>query len=104
MLRDEKIVDLRLRAWQGIWRLGVSANNAGTSRNMHKTLADLGMLENTEPRVAAAIHVMEQHIDAPVAIEAIAGQIKLSVRMLEYLFRKTLDMSPAAYRQKILGV
>jgi transcriptional regulator GlxA family with amidase domain len=64
-------------------------------------LVSLGMLENNEPRVAAAIHVMEQHIDDPVAIDAIARQIKLSVRMLEYLFRKTLDMSPAAYYRRL---
>ena len=64
-------------------------------------LVSLGMLENNEPRVAAAIHVMEQHIDEPVAIGQIARRIKLSVRMLEYLFRQTLDMSPAAYYRRL---
>ena len=64
-------------------------------------LVSLGMLENNEPRVAAAIHVMEQHIDEPVAIDQIARRIKLSVRMLEYLFRQTLDMSPAAYYRRL---
>jgi transcriptional regulator GlxA family with amidase domain len=60
-------------------------------------LVSLGMLENTEPRVAAAIHVMEQHIDDTLGIAQIAAQVELSVRMLEYLFRQTLDLSPAAY-------
>jgi transcriptional regulator GlxA family with amidase domain len=64
-------------------------------------LVSLGMLENNEPRVAAAIHVMEQHIDEPLAIDAIAGRVRLSVRMLEYLFRQTLDMSPAAYYRRL---
>jgi transcriptional regulator GlxA family with amidase domain len=64
-------------------------------------LVSLGMLENSEPRVAAAIHEMEQHIDEPVAVDQIARRIQLSVRMLEYLFRQTLDMSPAAYYRRL---
>jgi transcriptional regulator GlxA family with amidase domain len=64
-------------------------------------LVSLGMLENNEPRVAAAIHVMEQHIDELVAIDDIAQRLRLSVRMLEYLFRQTLDMSPAAYYRRL---
>lgn len=64
-------------------------------------LVSLGMLENNEPRVAAAIHVMEQHIDEPVPVKTVAGQVNISVRMLEYLFRQTLDMSPAAYYRRL---
>ena len=64
-------------------------------------LVSLGMLENSEPRVAGAIHVMEQHIDELVAIDDIAQRVRLSVRMLEYLFRQTLDMSPAAYYRRL---
>ena len=64
-------------------------------------LVSLGMLENNEPRVAAAIHVMEQHIDEPIGIADIASRIRLSVRMLEYLFRQTLNMSPAAYYRRL---
>jgi transcriptional regulator GlxA family with amidase domain len=55
------------------------------------------MLENKEPRVAAAIQVMEQHIDELVSICEVADTVGISVRMLEYLFRGTLNMSPAAY-------
>ncbi len=64
-------------------------------------LVSLGMLENNEPRVAAAIHVMEQHIDEPVAIQVIARDLEISIRMLEYLFRQTLNMSPAAYYRRL---
>jgi transcriptional regulator GlxA family with amidase domain len=64
-------------------------------------LVSLGMLENNEPRVAAAIHVMEQYIDEPISVKTISAQVKISVRMLEYLFRQTLDMSPAAYYRRL---
>lgn len=64
-------------------------------------LVSLGMLENSEPRVAAAIHVMERYIDDPLSIAQIAAQVDLSVRMLEYLFRQTLDLSPAAYYRRL---
>jgi transcriptional regulator GlxA family with amidase domain len=64
-------------------------------------LVSLGMLENSEPRVAAAIHVMEQCIDEPITIKMIAAQVDISVRMLEYLFRQILNMSPAAYYRRL---
>ena len=41
------------------------------------------------------------HHGHALAIEQIARRIKLSVRMLEYLFRQTLDMSPAAYYRRL---
>ncbi len=66
-----------------------------------QSLVSLGMLENNEPRVAAAIHVMEQYIDEPIAVKAIAHRVKISVRMLEYLFKQTLNMSPAAYYRRL---
>ncbi|MCP4390508.1 MAG: GlxA family transcriptional regulator [Gammaproteobacteria bacterium] len=64
-------------------------------------LVSRGLLEGKEPRVAAAIHVMEQHIDDTLSIPQVAAQIDLSVRMLEYLFRQTLDLSPAAYYRRL---
>jgi transcriptional regulator GlxA family with amidase domain len=64
-------------------------------------LVSLGMLENNEPRVAAAIHLMEQHIDDTLTIVQVAQQLDLSVRMLEYLFRQTLNLSPAAYYRRL---
>ena len=64
-------------------------------------LVSLGMLEGNEPRVAAAIHVMEQHIDDTLSIRQVAEQVGLSVRMLEYLFRQTLELTPAAYYRRL---
>ncbi len=64
-------------------------------------LVSLGMLETREPRVAAAIHVMEQHIDDTLSILQIAELVELSVRMLEYLFQQTLDQTPAAYYRRL---
>ena len=64
-------------------------------------LVSLGMLEAREPRVAAAIHVMEQHVDEPLSIAEVAARINLSIRMLEYLFQQTLEHSPAAYYRRL---
>jgi transcriptional regulator GlxA family with amidase domain len=64
-------------------------------------LVSLGMLESHEPRVAAAIRVMEQHVDDTLNIEQVAAQLDLSVRMLEYLFRDTMNLSPAAYYRRL---
>ena len=64
-------------------------------------LVSLGSLENREPRVAAAIHLMEQHIDETISIAEIAERLKLSVRMLEYLFAQTLGASPGAYYRRL---
>ncbi len=64
-------------------------------------LVSLGMLENHEPRVAAAIQIMEQHIDETIAVSEIAQRLGLSIRMLEYLFAQTLNLSPAAYYRRL---
>lgn len=64
-------------------------------------LVSLGMLENREPRVAAAIQIMEQHIDEVISIIEIAERLNLSVRMLEYLFNQTLNLSPGAYYRRL---
>lgn len=49
-----------------------------------------------DERVRRAILVMEQHVAEPLAIETIAGKLKLSTRQLERLFQDTLGQSPAA--------
>lgn len=64
-------------------------------------LVSLGMLENSEPRVAAAIQIMQKHIDETIPVESIAAQMNLSVRMLEYLFAQTLKLSPGAYYRRL---
>ena len=59
------------------------------------------MLDAREPRVAAAIRVMEQHIEDTLNIDQVAAQVNLSVRMLEYLFRETMSLSPGAYYRRL---
>ena len=60
-------------------------------------LVSLGLVENREPRVAAAIQLMEKQIDETILISAIEKKLNLSVRMLEYLFAQTLGVSPGAF-------
>lgn len=64
-------------------------------------LVSLGLLENKEPRVAAAIQIMEQHIDEIISMIAIAERLNLSVRMLEYLFNQILNLAPGAYYRRL---
>jgi transcriptional regulator GlxA family with amidase domain len=64
-------------------------------------LVSLGMLEKKEPRVAAAIQVMQEHIDEVISMIKIAERLNLSVRMLEYLFNQTLNLSPGAYYRRL---
>ena len=64
-------------------------------------LVSLGLLANQEPRVAMAIQLMEQHIDAPLRVAQIAERLSLSVRTLENLFRNTLDVSPGLYYRRL---
>ena len=75
--------------------------DAAHSATDTQPLVSLGKLETDEPRVAAAIHVMEQHIDDTLSIAQVAAQVDLSVRMLEYLFKRALDLSPAAYYRRL---
>jgi transcriptional regulator GlxA family with amidase domain len=80
---------------------GVFIYDGAHSATDTQPLVSLGKLETDEPRVAAAIHVMERHIDDTLSIAQVAAQVELSVRMLEYLFRQTLDLSPAAYYRRL---
>ncbi|MEC9343487.1 MAG: GlxA family transcriptional regulator [Pseudomonadota bacterium] len=60
-------------------------------------LVSLGRLAVTEPRVAAAIRIMEQSVERPLATAAIARRVGVSVRMLENLFTAALGETPSAY-------
>ncbi|MFT5659242.1 MAG: transcriptional regulator GlxA family with amidase domain, partial [Gammaproteobacteria bacterium] len=64
-------------------------------------LVSVGRLENYEPRVAAAIQLMGRRIDETLSVTEIAQTLKISVRMLEYLFAKTLSISPGAYYRRL---
>ncbi len=60
-------------------------------------LVSLGRLGDREPRVAAAIRVMETHLDQPLPVSAIARRGGVSARTLETLFRASVGTSPGAY-------
>lgn len=59
---------------------------------------------STEPRVARAIRLMEERLDAPLTVAAIATRIGLSLRGLEQLFMRELGCTPGAwYMNQRLG-
>lgn len=60
-------------------------------------LAPLGRLGRHEPRVAEAIRRMEERLDTPVNVAAIARTVGVSVRTLENLFRDSVGTSPGRY-------
>jgi len=60
-------------------------------------LLSLGNLEQQEPRVAAAIRLMEQHLEDTLSLEMIAQQLELSIRMIGYLFEQNLQLSPGKF-------
>src|SRR3546814_7564394 len=60
-------------------------------------LVSLGRLAGYEPRVAAAIRLMESRLDSPLTTAAIARRLEISVRTLELLFRQALDIGPGTY-------
>lgn len=57
----------------------------------------LGRLDRLEPRVAAAIRLMEAHVEAPLSIDAIARRVNVGRRTLETAFRRAVGLSPQAY-------
>jgi transcriptional regulator GlxA family with amidase domain len=61
----------------------------------------LGQLEMREPRLATAVRLMEDNIDTPLPVSAIAKRTDLSAKMLEILFRKHLDTSPGEHYSRL---
>jgi transcriptional regulator GlxA family with amidase domain len=57
----------------------------------------LGILEQNEPLLAAAIRMMEKNLDAPVTTAAIARRLGISVKTLETRFRRALQVTPGHY-------
>jgi transcriptional regulator GlxA family with amidase domain len=51
----------------------------------------------SDPKVLAAIAHMEAHLETPLPVEDLAGQIGVSDRQLERLFQKHLEVSPSRY-------
>ena len=60
-------------------------------------LVSLGALASSEPRIAAAIRLMECHLDSPLTAAAIARRLGVSVRTLESLFKRALGLGPGTY-------
>jgi len=67
------------------------------TRSDAQPIVSLGRIRQHEPRVAKAIRVMEEHIDRPLTVAAIARRIGLSTRGLEMLFLRIVDVSPGVY-------
>ena len=64
-------------------------------------LLSLGNLELREPRVAAAIRLMESHLEETLTIDEIAETLGLSIRMLSYLFAQNLNTTPGKYNRRL---
>lgn len=62
-------------------------------------IVSLGRLAWREPKLASAIQLMEQHIEAPLPVEVIARRAGLRPRSLQRLFRQVFGSSPADYYQ-----
>jgi transcriptional regulator GlxA family with amidase domain len=60
-------------------------------------MVSLGRLGSNEPRVAAAIGMMEERIERPLAIPELARRAGVGARMLEALFARSVGMSPRDY-------
>ena len=60
-------------------------------------LISLGQLERSNPRVAAVIRLMENHIDEPMAITSIAARLGVTTRTLELAFTKLIGETPGHY-------
>ncbi len=67
-----------------------------SSANDIQTIS-LGQLYKHEPRLADAIKIMESNIENTLTTREIAQQVKISVRMLELLFKKHLGKPPGNY-------
>ncbi|HXZ15849.1 MAG TPA: helix-turn-helix domain-containing protein, partial [Roseiarcus sp.] len=67
------------------------------TRSDAQPIVSLGRIRQHEPRVAKAIRVLEEHIDRPLTVAAIARRIGLSTRGLEMLFLRIVDVSPGVY-------
>ncbi|MEH6446551.1 MAG: GlxA family transcriptional regulator [Oceanospirillaceae bacterium] len=75
--------------------------NGGQHAQTPQPLVSLGALQTQQPKIAAAIRLMEKHIDTPITSRNIAEQLGVSSRSLELLFRKELTTSPHRYYKRL---
>ena len=61
-----------------------------------QAIVSLGRIEQLEPRLAMAVHIMEENIEEPIPIKDIANQLRLSSRTLEHLSKQYLGFGPGA--------
>lgn len=87
-------------------RLGVAAAldvasvfiyEEGKAAGDEQPLVALGRIDDHDPRVAAAIRLMEDRVDSPLTTAAIAKRVNLSARGLEKLFHASIGETPGAY-------
>lgn len=71
--------------------------NESSATSNTEAIVSLSKIEQAEPRLAQAVHLMEQNIEEPLKISMIAHQLKLSTRTLELLSIKHLGVAPGAY-------
>ncbi len=62
-------------------------------------IVSLGRLAWREPKLAEAIQLMEQHIEAPLPVEVIARRAGLQARGLQRLFKAVFGVTPGDYYQ-----
>lgn len=55
----------------------------------------------SHPKLLAAIAAMEAHLEAPLPLDELAGQVGLSPRQLERLFRLHIGRPPSRYYQEL---
>ena len=65
--------------------------------NQEATPLFINRLNRMEPRLAAALRLMESNLESPLSIPEIAQGVRLSMRNLELLTRRHLGTSPGAY-------
>jgi AraC family transcriptional regulator, glycine betaine-responsive activator len=67
------------------------------SAQANQPVATLGQLEHTAPRLAAAIRLMESHLDEPLTITTIAKRLGVSSRTLEQSCLRQVGETPAHF-------
>jgi transcriptional regulator GlxA family with amidase domain len=60
-----------------------------------------GSEPSIHPRLRRAVHLIEQHIGAPLSVEALATRLHTSPRQLQRLFKEETGESPLAYALRI---
>jgi len=76
---------------------GVFIHESSRSAGEYQSHAFLGHSADHDPRIVKAVSIMEQNIDAPVTIAAVARRTGISARGMEHLFMREIGQTPGAY-------